>query len=876
MLERDQPTARIVDALDSAGRGTGEAVVIEGSAGIGKSALLEAAKRAGVDHGFVVLSARGIELEVAFPYGVVRQLMQPALASAGREDSSGLFEGAAARAAQLLTAVAGPELEEGTGTAEILIHALWWLTVSLAQEAPLLIAVDDAQWADEPSLRYLSHLRYRIHSLPAVVLLSVRTGEPISEPLKDLLSDPAVDKLRLENLSEEASHELMRSRLGNVEETFCRRCFRATRGNPFLLNELLLATQEGRLGPDIGTADVDTLEPPNVGRAVARRLERTGPTGTALARAIALWGGKAELRQAARVAGIDSEDAGVLADRLSAMEILAPERPLDFVHPLIRAAVYRQIPPSGRTRGHREVARLLQEDGAPVEHVAAHLLLTEPAGQPSTVQTLREGARVALARGAPESAKRYLDRAIREPPPKAEVGAVMAELGVAELRIDPHAAIHHLSEAMAATSSPDLRAELALHLIRAHLVNGTVQEAEVVARPLIAELEKGRRELAMRVEAELFIALRQGMAVSPVADASLDRWTDGLSGDSPSERLLLSQMAVRAALTAAGAGEVAALAGAALGGGKLLDDVSSDSVLAFVPLYPLLCADRIQLVSDYLDKAFEDARRRGSPIGFAYALTFRAHLELVTGEIRAAESDAAQAFEIFESFRQPFNLPGGADALLGALIEADRAHEGEELIRRLRLDGSVPDTVPGRVFLASRGRLRLEKGRVEEALADYLDLLGREREKGRSNLHLTPHVQWAAVSLYLAGRREEALDLAREGLRVARHWGPGRLLALNLTLAARTLGGEEGFELLSEAVAVAEQSPSRLALAYALAEKGAARGDPGAGWRPSTTFGPPSTTLTGAGPQPLRSAPERTSFSLERDPGDSPSGESTL
>ncbi|HYN99940.1 MAG TPA: LuxR C-terminal-related transcriptional regulator, partial [Actinomycetota bacterium] len=231
---------------------------------------------------------------------------------------------------------------------------------------------------------------------------------------------------------------------------------------------------------------------------------------------------------------------------------------------------------------------------------------------------------------------------------------------------------------------------------------------------------------------------------------------------------------------------------------------------------------RFDTVARYLDHALKDAAERGSPADFALASTFRANLLLCLGDVKAAQADAGAALDLFRSFGQRFLMTGGVEPLVAALIETGDLQSADDLIKDLSLDGPVPDFVPGRVLLATRGRLRLELGRTDDGLADLMELQKREQQKGRANLFLTPYRQVLAAALAASGRTADALELSRKELAAAGQWGPGRMLALNLIATGRLAGGEEGLDLLRRAMAMAEESPARLVAAQAFTELGVA------------------------------------------------------
>jgi len=157
LLERNEELARIESALAEARAGRGTFVVIEGPAGIGKTALLAAARTAAADGGMRVLRSRGTELERDFAFGVVRQLFEPPLAEAAELERADLLQGAAGVAAGLLGLPGAPPAEAppptGIDPSFAILHGLYWLCANLAAVGPLCLVVDDAQWADAASLR---------------------------------------------------------------------------------------------------------------------------------------------------------------------------------------------------------------------------------------------------------------------------------------------------------------------------------------------------------------------------------------------------------------------------------------------------------------------------------------------------------------------------------------------------------------------------------------------------------------------------------------------------------------------------------------------------------------------------------------------------
>jgi AAA ATPase domain len=413
LLERDKEFLAIDDAIRAASAGDGTAVVLEGPAGIGKTSLLDAARRRAIEAGMTVVASHGAFLESDFAFGVVRQLFTPVIAGASASERRHLLEGAAA----LAKPVVAPE-EVGPGTPPshptAVAHGLYWLTANLAERTPVVIAVDDVQWSDPPSLRFLAYLSRRLEGMTALLLVAVRTGDPQVDAslVAELVAGPGVRVIRPTPLTLYGVGEFVRARLGSAEGTFIEACRTATGGVPFLLEELLGTLEADGVKPTREAAGlIERSGPRTVAQATLLRLGRLSAEAVAVARAIAVLGRQARLDRVAALADVDLDPTGVAVDALIAMDLLAPDHPMRFVHPLVHQAIYEDLHPTARAAAHARVARLLTEEDAALDEVAAHLLLSEPTGRDDVVETLRRAADAALRRGAPQSAAAYLRRA---------------------------------------------------------------------------------------------------------------------------------------------------------------------------------------------------------------------------------------------------------------------------------------------------------------------------------------------------------------------------------------------------------------------------------------------------------------------------------
>ena len=199
LLERRQELARIEAVLGEARAGRGGFLVVEGPAGIGKTALLAAARTAALDGGMRVLRARGAELERDFAFGVARQLFEPALAEAVEPERAELLQAGAGSAVALLglagVFAAGDGPTAGVDPSFAILHGLYWLCANLSAAGPVCHVVDDAHWADAPSLRYLAFLLTRLEELNVALVLATRPQEGGSdaELLVTVTSDPSAE-----------------------------------------------------------------------------------------------------------------------------------------------------------------------------------------------------------------------------------------------------------------------------------------------------------------------------------------------------------------------------------------------------------------------------------------------------------------------------------------------------------------------------------------------------------------------------------------------------------------------------------------------------------------------------------------------------------
>ena len=796
LLERDRELELIELAAARAAEADASMVLIEGSAGVGKTRLLREAAARVENHRFRVLSATGGEVERELGWGIVRQLF-----GSTAESNEHQWSGAARLSLPIFSAARLPT-DASLGA---VLHGLHWMATQLAEEGPLMVTVDDVQWADAPSLRWLAYMSARLDGVRALFVVAIRTGEGSggSELVDVIGASHKTTLLTLRPLSRSATDALVDSELGKVEEKLQAACFDATRGSPLLLRALL---DELRDHPDVAAGDVAELQPERVTRWVRRRLSVLSPQAQALAPAIAVAGLSPSLRLAGDLSGLAADEATRAADELARVRLLEPELPLRFAHPLVRRVIYQMLPPARRAAAHARAAMLLDAAGARPSEIAVHLLLVEPRADVSVVKTMLEAAAEALARGDPDTAATFMRRALQEPPAVEQRSEVLRRLGLAEAALRDRGAFAHLEAAIEASAEPVARAGIALELSRALRVAAEFPRA---VSPLERALEAlpPSSPLAERVEAELINVSLFDPGVAPRASGRLRRFRDAdvlARLDTPGLLADLALMSVSRGTRA----DAISLARRALAG--LSGDAPDPSVVIFA-LKALASCDELDEACMGWSNFIELARTRGRQDMVAFACVFRAEANLWAGALADAEADALEATEAFT--RAGHRALEPVSMLVQVQVERDRLHEAEEWLARVT-PPDLPALWDAAVLLCARARLRLVQGRAAEATSDALDAGGILAPYATRGVHVAPAlIPWrstAATALAAQERLEEARELATEEVDLARRLGARRATGVALQALSFAETGERRLHAAYESVSVLAASPARL------------------------------------------------------------------
>jgi len=832
LLERSAELERIESALAEARSGRGRFVVIEGPAGIGKTALLAAVRTAAADGRMRMLRSRGTELEGDFAFGVVRQLFEPPLAAASELERADLLEGPPGVAAGLLGLPGAPVADRPPASrvepSFAVLHGLYWLCANLAATGPLCLVVDDAHWADAASLRFLAFLLTRLEELDAALIVATRPRESgtDAELLLAVTTDASAHVIRLPPLTRAAVAEFVQSRLGVPDPVFVDACLRATRGTPFLLRVLIEALSEGGIAPTAEAAPhVERIGGRTVGRSIRLRLSRLPEHARRLARVLAVLE-QGDLLQAAQLVGLEEAEAADATDLLVAAGILESGRPLTFIHPIVRTGIYSGLTSAERAQGHRRAARLLAEQPGSNERVANHLLFSEPAGDAWAVKRLVEAACEAGKRGAPEAEAVFLRRALAEPPAPRDQYGLLLDLGMAEASAGLADWHEHLQQAV--DLAPNVVAAAEAAMVLALALNRAQRHAEAVEilDRVASSLDSRHAELALLLEAAAVLPSLNDPATAASLALRGKKLRKRAAGDRAAPLELLTVAGFTSILINEPAGVGADFATRALlAGASAPPRPDGEPWFSFATWFAqatlsLVWAERYAQVQPLLDASIAQARITGDSGRLAVGLATRGWLALRRGDLSAAELDTRTALTATELPSPPLYRILNGGVLVDALVMRGEPDAAEQALAPLHSEAES-SSLPAAVLRFARGRLRVGQGRIAEGLEDFLsvgDLLTR------ALVTCPGFLSWrseAALAHLALGHREPAGRLAEEELELAQAFGAPRALGVAKRAAGVVVGGNRGTSLLREAIDELERGDARLERARALADLGA-------------------------------------------------------
>jgi DNA-binding CsgD family transcriptional regulator/tetratricopeptide (TPR) repeat protein len=824
LLEREAELAALDQALTEAIDGRGSVVAVEGPPGIGKSSLLKSTIELARGRGMYTIAVRATELERSYPYGIVRQTADSVTLDKTEEERAALFTGAAKLALPILE----PGRGEDADSPELMyqrLHGLYWVIANLARERPLLICIDDAQWADEASMAAERFLSLRIADLPMILLLAVRTAEvgPLAVPLAEILADPATRAIRPAPLSEEGAGERIRALLGSSDPAFAAACHHATGGNPFLLEQLVSEVRAEGIEPTAASAQqVASLGPDTVRASVLLRLERLPSAGGPVARALAVLGEHdVTVRDVAALAEVPEDDAAEALAELERAGLVTGAPHLRFTHPILRASIEDDMPAVERSRAHEQAARMLTDRDADPVAVAAHLLVSDPGQGDWARRALRSAARRAEALGDPSTAVRYLERAVTERPEGNELGEILFELGLAAAHAGDPDAAEYLERATAAGGSTRLRAQHWTAVL--HLVAGRASEAADVLESALADVHEEDEAAKPLLETLIAAGLESATVRRRLGD--LFEYVEEPRGAPRTdfERFALITHAFVSVVELADAARANELIHRALAVEEhgYYESVMRASVGRPMTAFVLTLLERFDESRAILDGLVRAARDYGDRSAAGVFLAERAWARYRAGNAEGAEADASEALRIArDATRARGHAPIAASVAVLAGMERERPFEELEAIVAGLPPAGDPDTVVQDDLTLARAWLMLAQGDARAA-ADAALELDRADSWGCSSPTLLPWRSVASVALAQLGEEERALALAKDELQLAQELGTPRAVGIAQRAVALAGPADDRQAGLEAAVATLENGSARLELARVTCELGA-------------------------------------------------------
>jgi DNA-binding CsgD family transcriptional regulator len=791
LLGRD-PERQAVDRLLAEARlGRSGVLAITGEPGIGKTALLDHA--AAHADGMRLLRARGIESEAEVPFASLLELLRPAL---GALDSIPEPQ-AEALAAALALRPGGAQDRFAIGAATLSLLAAY------AEEAPLLLLVDDAHWLDGSSAGALLFAFRRLVADPIAVLIGVRDQEP------SLIDGSDLPLLPLEGLDRVSAAELTGASAPELTD----RLYEASGGNPLALLELAADSDRLEAAPPGGPLPIST----SVGEAFLRRSgSLPEDTRRMLVVAAAAGGGRLS------TLGLAASSLGLSVDALAPAEsaglVTIESGALEFRHPLVRSALYGDADAQERRAIHAALAGALPD--REVDRRAWHLAAAALGPDDAASAALQQAGTRARTRGAYTVAAAAFERAARLAPEEGARAALLWAAGDAAWNAGlTERALVLLDEAR--ESGPDEQLGDLIEHLRGHATMrvGQIVEGRAILVDAAEQAAERNPELAVVMLAEAAHASFYSGAPEEML-ATAERAQELVPvGDSGRARFFAS-IAIGTAQVIAGDGEEGA---EALRGAVAILEASDElredpRLLVWAALGPLYLREA-EAGRALIDRALAYARERSA----AGALPFLLHH--VGRERAMADSwPAGQAsyHEAVRLARESDQLAELAASLCGlawlegrqGLDEPCRGHaeEGRALSRQLGM----------RLYeiwaVIALGELELARGRPEQALVHFEEQRALLEERGVVDVDVSPIPELVDVYLRL-GRGDDAAALVPELEQRARAKGQ----PWSLARAARCRGlvgpDSELDEHFGEALALHELTPdlfeaARTRLAY--------------------------------------------------------------
>jgi len=431
LLERDAIVSSAAALVDGVGAGGTGALFLIGEAGLGKTSIVEGARRRATEAGLTVGVGQGHPMETGLPFGVLAQA----------------FDGAGGRGLLSQDDTESGPLADGPSR---YYRVLRWLQQRVGRA--LFLALDDLHWADADSVALLAFLCRRLPAARFGLIAAMRPWPAgAREAVSGLEHEGRGNVTRLLPLSQRAAGTLLQHRLGHrVPAAVRQRAFDLSAGNPLLLEQLAVTMGQGSEIPDAASVGLAMY-----GRDVLlSRFAGLPADGMRCAQAASVLGSSFLPDVAAEVAGLDDEQADAAVEALARTGLIVQTAgaAAEFVHPLFHQALYDDLPGPVRSRLHAKAFTALHGRGRYAQ-AAEHAVQADLAGHPEAVAVLEEAGRSARRAGATATAVSWLDRAVATAGGRASIRLLMDQ---AEALLASGASKRAIISYRALLSRPDL------------------------------------------------------------------------------------------------------------------------------------------------------------------------------------------------------------------------------------------------------------------------------------------------------------------------------------------------------------------------------------------------------------------------------------
>jgi class 3 adenylate cyclase/tetratricopeptide (TPR) repeat protein len=443
VVGREPEMATITDATRRVAGGKGrEILLVSGEAGLGKTTLVAEAARSAFDAGACLLFGH-CEEDLATPYQLFAEALGHYVTHAPEQQLLDHVEAHGSELSRLVPALSSriPHLPSSKATDSdteryLLFAAAVGLLATVAQQQPLILVLDDLQWADKGSLLLLRHLASVEPTMRLMVVGTYRDSErsnagALVDALAALRRLEGVSRIDLVGLDDAGVVALMEAAAGHPLDDaavgLAHAIYRETDGNPFFVSEVLRNLVEtGAIGRDAGGRWVaeDSLDtaglPDSVREVIGARVVRLGKDAGRVLSVAAVVGRDFDFDLLARATGTDEEDLLDILDAAAAVTLVrevADSGRYSFVHALIQHTLYEDLGHNRRARAHRQVAEALEDQcgdrpGSRVGELARHWIAARPADLARAISYSRQAGDAALAALAPADALRYFAQAL--------------------------------------------------------------------------------------------------------------------------------------------------------------------------------------------------------------------------------------------------------------------------------------------------------------------------------------------------------------------------------------------------------------------------------------------------------------------------------